>query len=65
MHHPAQVAHPEWHPHVDGDPILAETTRRAFLDEHADTPTLVIGTHWAGPTVGRIVRDGSAFRLGV
>ncbi len=63
MHHPAQVAHPEWHPHVDGDPVLAETTRRAFLDQHADTPTLVIGTHWAGPTVGRIVRDGATFRL--
>jgi hypothetical protein len=29
----------------------------------AGTPTLVIGTHFAGATAGRIVRDGDAFRL--
>ena len=40
-------------------------TRLAFLDEHADTPTLVIGTHFAGPTVGHIVRDGSTYRFDV
>ena len=31
----------------------------------AGTPTLVIGTHFAGATAGRIVRDGDAFRLAV
>jgi hypothetical protein len=25
----------------------------------------VIGTHFAGPTAGRIIRDGDAFRLDV
>jgi hypothetical protein len=31
----------------------------------ADTPTLVIGTHFAAPTAGRIRRDGDAYRLDV
>ena len=65
MHHPSQIAHPEWRPPVDHDPDLAVRTRLAFLDEHADTPTLVIGTHFSGPTVGHIVRDGSTYRFDV
>ena len=63
MHHPSQIVHPEWHPPVDSDPERAEVTRRAFIEEHADTPTLVIGTHFAGPTAGRIVSDGDTYRL--
>ena len=32
---------------------------------YADTPTLIIGTHFAGPTAGHLVRDGDAYRLAV
>jgi len=35
------------------------------MERYADTPTLVIGTHFAGPTAGRLVRDGDAYRLDV
>jgi glyoxylase-like metal-dependent hydrolase (beta-lactamase superfamily II) len=63
MHHPGQIAHPEWCANVDFDPAQALATRRAFLERYADTPTLVIGTHFAGPTAGRVVRDGDAYRL--
>jgi glyoxylase-like metal-dependent hydrolase (beta-lactamase superfamily II) len=65
MHHPVQCAHPEWPSNADVDPQLAMQTRRKFLEAHADTPTLVLGTHFATPTAGRIVRDGDAFRLAV
>lgn len=63
MHHPVQCAHPEWASTADSTPELAVTTRRAFLERHAGTPTLILGTHFAGPTAGRVVRDGDAFRL--
>ncbi len=63
MHHPSQIARPDWCPKVDSDRDQALATRRAFLASYADTPTLVIGTHFAGPTAGRIVRDGDAYRL--
>ena len=65
MHHPVQCAHPEWPSSADEDPVLAMQTRRKFLEAHADTPTLVFGTHFATPSAGRIVRDGDAFRLAV
>jgi glyoxylase-like metal-dependent hydrolase (beta-lactamase superfamily II) len=64
-HHPSQLAHPEWCAVVDSDRDQALETRRGFLARYADTPTLVIGTHFAGPTAGRLVRDGEAYRLDV
>ena len=63
LHHPCQLAHPEWSSNLDDDAKTAEATRRAFLEKHADTQTLVIGTHFAGPSAGRIVREGNAYRF--
>ncbi len=65
MHHPSQIAHPEWCAIVDSDRDQALDTRRGFIERCADAPTLVIGTHFAGPTAGRIVRDGEVYRLDV
>lgn len=64
-HHPAQLAHPEWHSSADWDGDMAEATRRAFLERYADRPVLIIGTHFATPSGGRIVRDGDVWRLDV
>ena len=63
MHHPCQIARPEWSSTADSDPARRRQTRERMLTGLADTPVLVIGTHFAGPTAGRIVRDGDAFRL--
>ena len=63
MHHPCQMARPDWCANADSDPEQALATRRSFLERYVDTPTLVIGTHFAGPTAGRIVRDADAYRL--
>jgi glyoxylase-like metal-dependent hydrolase (beta-lactamase superfamily II) len=65
MHHPCQIARPDWCAVVDSDGAQALATRRAFLARFAGTPTLVIGTHFAGPTAGHLVRDGDAYRLDV
>lgn len=63
IHHPCQVAHPEWSSTADVDQLQSSATRSDFLARCADSPTLVIGTHFAGPAAGRIVRDGDSFRL--
>ena len=63
MHHPCQLAHPEWSSTADVDQALSAATRQAFLERYSDRPVLIIGTHFAGPTAGRVVRDGDAFRL--
>jgi glyoxylase-like metal-dependent hydrolase (beta-lactamase superfamily II) len=65
LHHPCQMARPEWAATVDFDPKMSTETRRNVFGRLAGTPTLVIGTHFAGPTAGRVVRDGDAFRLAV
>ena len=63
VHHPVQFARPDWVPSVDSDPALATRTRKDFMERYADSPTLVIGTHFAGPTARRLVRDGHVYRL--
>jgi glyoxylase-like metal-dependent hydrolase (beta-lactamase superfamily II) len=65
MHHPVQCAHPEWGSSADVDPEAALRTRRAFLERYADRPVLVVGTHFAAPTAGHLVRDGGSWRLEV
>ena len=64
-HHPCQTAMPEWAATVDYDQKQSTKTRREVFGRLAGTPTLVIGTHFAGATAGRVVRDGDAFRLEV
>jgi glyoxylase-like metal-dependent hydrolase (beta-lactamase superfamily II) len=65
IHHPCQMAHPEWVSNADYDPQASIQTRHAMFSALAGTPTLVIGTHFAAPTAGRIVRDGEAYRLDI
>ena len=62
MHHPVQCAYPEWGSPFDSD-FDEAMTRRAFLERYGDQPILVLGTHFATPSAGRIVRDGNAWRL--
>jgi glyoxylase-like metal-dependent hydrolase (beta-lactamase superfamily II) len=65
MHHPCQIARPDWCSTADSDQAAARHTRERMLQELSQRPVLVIGTHFAGATAGRIVRDGDAYRLDV
>jgi glyoxylase-like metal-dependent hydrolase (beta-lactamase superfamily II) len=65
VHHPCQMARLDWASSADDDPERARRTRRETFARLAGTQTLVIGTHFATPTAGRVVRDGDAFRLEV
>jgi len=65
IHHPCQFAHPEWSAAPDSDPVQAVQTRREMFAKFCDTPTLIIGTHFATPTAGYLRRDGDVFRLDV
>jgi glyoxylase-like metal-dependent hydrolase (beta-lactamase superfamily II) len=63
IHHPCQLAHPDWATLVDYDQAESTKTRQRTFAALAGDASLVIGTHWAGATAGRIVRDGEAYRL--
>lgn len=62
-HHPCQMAHPEWAATVDFDQEQSTRTRREVFERLAGTSTLVIGTHFAGCSSGRVVKYGDAYRL--
>jgi len=63
IHHPCQIKHPDWSSLADTDPDMAAVTRGDFVEKYADQPVLIIGTHFAAPTAGKIVRDGDTYRL--
>ena len=64
FHHPLQFARPHWKDIADVDGPLAEKSRIEFMQQF-QTPTLVLGTHFAHPTAGTIVKDGDSFRFDV
>jgi hypothetical protein len=63
MHHPIQMAEPQWTTPFDSDPEAATKTRRAFCERDAGTPVTVLGTHFHHPTAGCIVRHGEGWRF--
>jgi glyoxylase-like metal-dependent hydrolase (beta-lactamase superfamily II) len=63
MHHPVQCADLDIRTRFDVDPEAAKRMRREFLEKYKDGKMLVLGTHFAAPTSGRIVRDGEGFRF--
>ncbi len=63
MHHPCQIARPHWAATADVDAAVAVATRMHILERVAASGELLLGTHFASPTAGRVVRDGDTFRL--
>jgi glyoxylase-like metal-dependent hydrolase (beta-lactamase superfamily II) len=63
VHHPCQLAHPEWGSHVDFDVPQSTATRRKMFNAMAGTSALLIGSHFAEPSGARIVQDGDTWRL--
>jgi len=63
VHHPCQLAHPDWGTNVDADPEMSKKTRWKLFTDATEDGCLVLGTHWTGAGGGTVVRDGDAFRL--
>ena len=65
MHHPIQCSEPDRPVSFDSDGDMARATRRRFLDCCARDRSLVLGTHFATPTAGRVVPAGEVWRFEV
>ncbi len=63
VHHPCQIANPDWHTHADVDAERGAETRRKLFSTLDGSQTLLVGSHFSEPTAGRIEADGSGFRL--
>lgn len=61
VHHPVQIERPDWSSQFDGDPDMARATRRKLLARIADTDTQLLGAHFAGTTVLRVVSNAGGF----
>ena len=63
MHHPIQVAMPEHLATFDMDKPAGAKTRVEFVNRFQEKPVLVIGSHFADPGAGYIVRNGATWKL--
>lgn len=63
IHHPVQIAVPGLSTVADADPAAAIEARSRLLSGLADGPTLLLGTHFAEPTAGRVRRSATGYVL--
>lgn len=63
VHHPIQFVAPHWPMSADSDSEQASKTRLAFIEKYADAPVQIFGTHFGGPSTGRLVRAGESLRF--
>jgi glyoxylase-like metal-dependent hydrolase (beta-lactamase superfamily II) len=63
MHHPLQMAYPDWCSAFCTDPDQAIATRRQFLERAAGTDLIVGPAHFPNPTFGTVERAGDAYRF--
>jgi glyoxylase-like metal-dependent hydrolase (beta-lactamase superfamily II) len=63
LHHPCQMARPDWTSSADFDKPQAMATRRRMFEDLAGAKVLVIGTHFATPTAGHVASDGEVWRF--
>lgn len=61
VHHPVQIERPDWCSEFDLDQRPARQTREALLERVADTGTVLMGAHFAGPSALLIESSASGF----
>jgi glyoxylase-like metal-dependent hydrolase (beta-lactamase superfamily II) len=54
FHHPCQMTRVDWCSSADYDQAAGQQTRERFLDTYSESDVLIIGTHFATPTAGRV-----------
>jgi glyoxylase-like metal-dependent hydrolase (beta-lactamase superfamily II) len=61
IHHQLQLLYPHLSCRADTDMVQSAKTRRALMEKHAESDTLIMPAHFPMPIAGRIVRSGNAF----
>ena len=63
MHHPVQLAHPEWSTCFCEDAQMSRETRTSLLDRFAGSETFILPAHFQSPGYGPVEKDGNGFRM--
>src|SRR6202045_203668 len=58
------LRNPDWHVVYDVDPDVAQATRHKFYDMASAEKAMVVGFHFAFPSIGHVEKDGTKYRLG-
>jgi len=61
IHTPLQLAEPGWTPTFEYDMAASANTRKTFLNEHCESDTLVLTSHFPSPSIGHIVSRGTGY----
>jgi len=59
---PVAFDHPEWHNGFEHDPVESARVRFALFNELAANKGLLVAAHLPFPSVGRVAKEGDAFR---
>lgn len=59
---PVAFDHPEWHNGFEHDPVESARVRFALFEELAANKGLLVAAHLPFPSVGRVAKEGDAFR---
>lgn len=62
LHSTVQCWNPDWHFKYDADAETAVTSRRQLLEDASETDCIVLGSHFALPSLGRVKAEKGAFR---
>ncbi len=62
LHSSVQCRHPDWHFRFDADAEMAVASRRRLLEDASETRRLVLGSHFALPSLGRVEAGKEGFR---
>jgi len=62
LHTTAQCMYPDWHFKFDADPEVAVTSRVQLLERVSESSCIVLGSHFALPSTGRVTQKGDTFR---
>jgi glyoxylase-like metal-dependent hydrolase (beta-lactamase superfamily II) len=57
------LRNPDWHVMFDVDPLAAQAARHKFYDMASAEKALVVGFHFAFPSIGHVEKDGAKYRL--
>lgn len=61
IHHPVQLVRPDWSSRACEDRPASRRTRRALLERCCDTDIVLAPTHFASPSLGRVITVGDRF----
>lgn len=64
IHHPLQLAYPDWSTNIDHDPRQAAENRKRLLSPASAPGAMLAGTHFAEPSIGKVIpTTGRAYKF--